>query len=269
MGSQIADLFMEAFEEQTLATAPEPPRIWKRYVNDTFIVMKQQNAYNFLSHLNQQHPSIRFTMETENNNKIAFLDTLVTREPDGKLLTSVYRNPHTPTSTSPMFHTIHNLLNAVLPCVYMIELNASSPSHTEQPRRKNIYPQFSSPTATLRPSYRRWPQPESNTREGNSRIQVYRSAAMHQRSLRTPPPPSTATSNTHRLKIRHHTKISAGQSKRFRWPKQARQHSLQDTMHMRQSLHRGDRKTHAGKNERTRQRYTTRTHSEFRGFRTR
>ena len=155
MGSQIADLFMEAFEEQTLATAPEPPRIWKRYVNDTFIVMKQHNAYNFLSHLNQQHPSIRFTMETENNNKIAFLDTLVTREPDGKLLTSVYRNPHTPTSTSPMFHTIHNLLNAVLPCVYMIDLNASSPSHTEQPRRKNIYPQFSSPTATLCPSYRR------------------------------------------------------------------------------------------------------------------
>ena len=32
-------------------------------------------------------------METENNNKIAFLDTLVTREPDGKLLASVYRKP--------------------------------------------------------------------------------------------------------------------------------------------------------------------------------
>ena len=71
---------MEAFEEQTLATAPEPPRIWKRCVDDTFTVMKQHNADNFLSHLNQQHPSIRFTMETENNNRIAFLDTLVTRK---------------------------------------------------------------------------------------------------------------------------------------------------------------------------------------------
>ena len=48
-----------------------------------------------MSYLNQQHPSIRFTMETENNNEIAFLDTLVTREPDayGKLLTRVYRKP--------------------------------------------------------------------------------------------------------------------------------------------------------------------------------
>ena len=87
----IADLYMEAFEEQTLATAPKPPRKWKRYVDDTFTVMKQHNADNFRSHLNQQHPSIRFTMETENNNKTAFLDTLVTREPDGKLVSSVPR----------------------------------------------------------------------------------------------------------------------------------------------------------------------------------
>ena len=55
--------------------------------------MKQHNADNFRSHLNQQHLSIRFTMETENNNKTAFLDILVTRVPDGKLLTSVYRKP--------------------------------------------------------------------------------------------------------------------------------------------------------------------------------
>ena len=55
--------------------------------------MKQHNVDNFRSHLNQQHLSIRFTMETENNNKTAFLDTLVTRGPDGKLLTSVYRKP--------------------------------------------------------------------------------------------------------------------------------------------------------------------------------
>ncbi|XP_015757812.1 PREDICTED: uncharacterized protein LOC107337209 [Acropora digitifera] len=88
----IADLYMEAFEEQALTTAPEPPRIWKRYEDDTFTITKK-NMDNFLNHLNQQHPSIRFTMETENDNKIAFLDSLVTREPDGKLHTSVYRKP--------------------------------------------------------------------------------------------------------------------------------------------------------------------------------
>jgi len=32
-------------------------------------------------------------MEIENNSKIAFLDTSVYREPDGRLTTSVYRKP--------------------------------------------------------------------------------------------------------------------------------------------------------------------------------
>ena len=50
-----------------------------------------------------------------------------------------------------MTHTVHNLLNAILSSVCMIELNASSPSHPEQPRRKkhlstvlvaNDYPPF-------------------------------------------------------------------------------------------------------------------------------
>ena len=89
LSAVIADLYMKAFEEQTEATAPEPPRICKRYVDDNLTVTKQHNVDNFLSHLSQQHLSIRFTMETENSNKITFLDTLVTREPDGKLLIDV------------------------------------------------------------------------------------------------------------------------------------------------------------------------------------
>ena len=79
----IADLYMEVFEERALTTTSEPPRIWKIYVDVTFAITKKNNADNFLNHLNQQHPSIRITLETENDNKNAFLDSLVTREPDG------------------------------------------------------------------------------------------------------------------------------------------------------------------------------------------
>lgn len=84
---------MEEYKEQALATVPEPPLIRKRYVDDTFTITKKKNVDIFLNHLNQQHPSIRFTMETENDNRIVFLDSLVTREPQGKLHTSVYRKP--------------------------------------------------------------------------------------------------------------------------------------------------------------------------------
>ena len=115
----IADLYMEAFDEQTLATAPEPPRIWKRYIDYTFTVMKQHNADNFLSHLSQQHPSIRFTMETENNNKIAFLDSLVTREPDGKLLTSVYRKrTHTDQYLAYDSHRPQSVKRGIVKCLH-------------------------------------------------------------------------------------------------------------------------------------------------------
>ena len=91
----VANIYMEVFEEKALATCPNAcqPRIWKRYVDDTFTIVHRDNVDGLLTHLNNQQPSIRFTMETEKNNSIAFLDTLIHREPNGQLTTTVYRKP--------------------------------------------------------------------------------------------------------------------------------------------------------------------------------
>ncbi len=72
-----ADLFMERLEGKALSTFIEPPKLWKRYVDDTFSKLKMMFVDAFLAHLNNQHPRIKFTTETQENNKIAFLDTLV------------------------------------------------------------------------------------------------------------------------------------------------------------------------------------------------
>ena len=93
LSAVIANLYMESFEEQAITTSSYEPRIWKRYVDDTFTILDRENVDDFLQHLNNQQPSIRFTMETEKDNKLAFLDTAVLREPDGRLTTSVYRKP--------------------------------------------------------------------------------------------------------------------------------------------------------------------------------
>ena len=85
----IANLYMESFEEQAITTSSYEPRIWKRYVDDTFTILDRENVDDFLQYLNNQQPSIRFTMETEKDNKL----TAVLREPDGRLTTSVYRKP--------------------------------------------------------------------------------------------------------------------------------------------------------------------------------
>ena len=92
----IANLYMERFEEQAIATSPYKPRIWKRYVDATFTVLDRGSVDSFLQHLNNEELSILFTMETESDSKLAFLDTAVYREPDGRFTTSVYRK-HTPT----------------------------------------------------------------------------------------------------------------------------------------------------------------------------
>ena len=115
----MANLYMESFEEQAITTSPYEPRIWKRYVDDAFTILDRENVDDFLQHLNNQQPSIRFTMETEKDNKLAFLDTAVLREPDGRLTTSVYRKPtHTDQYLAYDSHHPQSVKRGIVKCLY-------------------------------------------------------------------------------------------------------------------------------------------------------
>ncbi|KAL0842158.1 hypothetical protein ABMA28_014331 [Loxostege sticticalis] len=89
----VADIFMEDFEARALSTAPVSPRFYKRYVDDTFTILPTNSVSAFLDHLNSIHPKIQFTMEVEANNRLAFLDVLLTRNPDHTLSHTVFRKP--------------------------------------------------------------------------------------------------------------------------------------------------------------------------------
>ena len=68
-----------------------------------------------------------------------------------------------------MIRTTHNLLNAVLSSVYMAELNASSPSHPEQPRRSTVLVANGYPPSFLQKVTKtRNPTPERETTEFKS-----------------------------------------------------------------------------------------------------
>ena len=44
----IASLYMERFEEQAITKSSYGPRIWERYVDDTFTILDPENLDDFL-----------------------------------------------------------------------------------------------------------------------------------------------------------------------------------------------------------------------------
>ena len=110
---------MESFEQQAIATSGLKPKIWLRYVDDTFILWPhgEPALERFHNHINQQHPLIQFTRETESDNKIPFLDVLVKRD-EGRVSTTVYRKP-THTNRYLNFRSNHHprILTGVLKCL--------------------------------------------------------------------------------------------------------------------------------------------------------
>ena len=88
----VANLVMEEIEEVALSSYPgTPPRFWKRYVDDTCTAVPAESLTSLHEHLNSIDEHIQFTVEKEENGCLPFLDSLLTRESDGSISTSVYR----------------------------------------------------------------------------------------------------------------------------------------------------------------------------------
>ena len=85
---------MEDFETKAISSAVHPPSTWKRFVDDTFVVIESSRKEVFLDHINNLDPNIQFTTEdAKPDGSLPFLDTLIQKQPDNSLSTSVYRKP--------------------------------------------------------------------------------------------------------------------------------------------------------------------------------
>jgi hypothetical protein len=81
-----------SFFEKELQKSSLFPRIWIRYVDDIFVVVKSRFVQRTLNFLNNQHSSIKFTHEMEEDSQLPFLDVLVMRNED-KINLKIYRKP--------------------------------------------------------------------------------------------------------------------------------------------------------------------------------
>ena len=81
MGSPLGPLMANAFLcsiEEKLERENMLPGFYKRYVDDTLATMPNVPAATaFLSTLNECHPSIQFTMEIAESNKLPFLGMMI------------------------------------------------------------------------------------------------------------------------------------------------------------------------------------------------
>ena len=63
-------------------------------MDDTWVIQQRAHKQEFLEHINDTDPAIKFTEEgTQGNGSIPFLDTLVTPEADNSLSFTVYSKP--------------------------------------------------------------------------------------------------------------------------------------------------------------------------------
>ena len=90
--STTADMYMQAYEGTAITMALHPPKVWDRFADDVYSILKRTHLENFFHHINNHHQNIKFTMEKENNGELAFLDTLLKRY-NGEIPVLVYRKP--------------------------------------------------------------------------------------------------------------------------------------------------------------------------------
>ena len=104
MGSPLGPLMANAFMcsiEERLQDQGKMPDFYKRYVDDTLSIMPNvETAEAFLSTLDDNHPSINFTMELAANGKLPFLGVEIVKQMS-RLETKVYKKP---TDTGLLLH---------------------------------------------------------------------------------------------------------------------------------------------------------------------
>ena len=91
LGPVLANVFMVYLEEIMAPKLKSVMPVWFRYVDDTFTLVKKGKLNEIITALNNFHNNIKFTHEEEKENRIPFLDVLITKKENGGLITGVYR----------------------------------------------------------------------------------------------------------------------------------------------------------------------------------
>ena len=91
-GPILPGIFVVELETTIVPTLENLLRKWKRYVDDTYCIVKTDSVNEILLKLNSFHMKIQIAYKVETNNMLPFLDILVIRD-NNNTETTVYRKP--------------------------------------------------------------------------------------------------------------------------------------------------------------------------------
>nr|VZI11448.1 unnamed protein product [Spirometra erinaceieuropaei] len=112
IGSTVSGLVVELVpqELEKIAFLQHEPVFWRRYVDDTFVIVKKDMLQHFHSLLNAVFHDIKFTREEEQAQWLLFLDVLVRRNHNGELEMTVHKKTMRTTQLL-SFHSNHPVVH--------------------------------------------------------------------------------------------------------------------------------------------------------------
>ena len=116
LGPTLANIFLGFHEQNWLNSCPTEfkPAYYARYVDDIFVLFHNpDDLVKFKEYMNNRHPNMHFTSETEENNTLPFLDINIIRD-DNSFMSSVYRKK--------TFSGVYTNFISFLPEVYKFNL---------------------------------------------------------------------------------------------------------------------------------------------------
>lgn len=87
----IADMVLEDLEEESMKKLPFELPYYKRYVDDVNTAIPSNQQDKVLEVFNEYHPRLQFTIETEENDSINFLDMTLVKDSGGHIKTKWYQ----------------------------------------------------------------------------------------------------------------------------------------------------------------------------------
>ena len=90
--STTAEIYIQAYERTAMTKALHPPKVWERFVDEVYSILKRSHLENVFHRINNLHQNIKFTMDEESNGELAFLDTLL-KQNNEEITALVYRKP--------------------------------------------------------------------------------------------------------------------------------------------------------------------------------